>query len=299
MFFPSSLPTQTRTKTHATDLLHALDATAPDYGGRRPDHRCRSRRPAGARALKLRWRDAGALDSAAARLHRQRRPAGRVLQPQRAGGPLRLYSGSARRYRGSERQTESLLECVQRLLQLLRQRRGRRRLSHQAHRRRQGRLRHRRHTDRAVWTLERRVHVLPHGPRALRDNRRHCQPGRRRPERFAGESGARPADPRHGGHGDRLRGWELPGRARHPGTREDVEAWARHNGCATDGVATGTLDLDRGLDGLETEITRYTAGCKAGGSAELWAINGGGHGLAVSDHFSRLVVEWLLGHPKP
>ena len=94
-------------------------------------------------------------------------------------------------------------------------------------------------------------------------------------------------------------GGSFQGGARHPGTREDVEAWARHNGCATDGVATGTLDLDRRLDGLETEITRYTAGCKAGGSAELWAINGGGHGLAVSDHFSRLVVEWLLGHPKP
>ena len=53
------------------------------------------------------------------------------------------------------------------------------------------------------------------------------------------------------------------------------------------------------LAALETEIARHTAGCKAGGSAELWTINGGGHGPAVSDHFSRLVVEWLLGHPKP
>ena len=89
------------------------------------------------------------------------------------------------------------------------------------------------------------------------------------------------------------------GGPRHPGAREDVEAWARHNGCATDGVATGTLDLDEGLDGLETDITRYTSGCKSGGSAELWTINGGGHLPAVSDHFSRLVVEWLLSHPKP
>ena len=78
-----------------------------------------------------------------------------------------------------------------------------------------------------------------------------------------------------------------------------LEAWAAHNGCAATGVDTGTLDLDRGLDGLETEVTRYTSGCKAGGSAELWTINGGGHGPAVSDHFSRLVVEWLLAHPKP
>ena len=62
---------------------------------------------------------------------------------------------------------------------------------------------------------------------------------------------------------------------------------------------TGTLDLDRGLDGLETDVTRYTSGCRPGGAAELWTINGGGHGPAVSDHFSRLVVEWLLAHPKP
>ena len=85
----------------------------------------------------------------------------------------------------------------------------------------------------------------------------------------------------------------------HPGARASAEAWARHNGCTGDGVDTGTLDLDRGLDGFETDVTRYTTGCRAGGSAELWTINGGGHGPAVSDHFSRLVVEWLLAHPKP
>ena len=31
-----------------------------------------------------------------------------------------------------------------------------------------------------------------------------------------------------------------------------------------------------GLDGLETDVTRYTSGCRAGGAAELWTINGGG-----------------------
>ena len=89
------------------------------------------------------------------------------------------------------------------------------------------------------------------------------------------------------------------GGERHPGAREGVETWAAHNGCAVTGLETGTLDLDQSLDGLETDVTRYTSGCKAGGSAELWTINGGGHGPAVSDHFSRLVVEWLLAHPKP
>ena len=94
-------------------------------------------------------------------------------------------------------------------------------------------------------------------------------------------------------------GGTFRGGAAHPGARASVEAWARHNGCSGEGVDTGTLDLDRGLDGLETDVTRYTSGCRAGGAAELWTINGGGHGPAVSDHFSRLVVEWLLAHPKP
>ena len=94
-------------------------------------------------------------------------------------------------------------------------------------------------------------------------------------------------------------GGSFRGGEAHPGARASVEAWARHNGCSGEGVDTGTLDLDRGLDGFETDVTRYTSGCRPGGAAELWTINGGGHGPAVSDHFSRLVVEWLLAHPKP
>ena len=84
-----------------------------------------------------------------------------------------------------------------------------------------------------------------------------------------------------------------------PGARDSVENWAAHNGCAVTGTDTGTLDLDSGLDGLDTDVRRYTDGCRPGGSAELWTINGGGHVPALSAHFTRLVVEWLLGHPKP
>ena len=85
----------------------------------------------------------------------------------------------------------------------------------------------------------------------------------------------------------------------YPSARETVENWAAHNGCDPEGVDAGALDLDRGLEGLESTITRYTAGCRAGGSAELWSIVGGGHIPELSDHFSALVVEWLFGHPKP
>ena len=84
-----------------------------------------------------------------------------------------------------------------------------------------------------------------------------------------------------------------------PGARESVESWAAHNGCAVTGVDSGTLDLDGGIDGAETDVTRYTEGCRPGGSGELWTIDGGGHVPALSTHFTRLVVEWLLGHPKP
>ena len=84
-----------------------------------------------------------------------------------------------------------------------------------------------------------------------------------------------------------------------PGARASVENWAAHNGCAPAGADSGALDLDSGLDGLDTDVSRYTDGCRPGGSAELWTINGGGHVPALSAQFTRLVVEWLLGHPKP
>ena len=85
----------------------------------------------------------------------------------------------------------------------------------------------------------------------------------------------------------------------YPSARQTVENWAARNGCATTGIDTGTLDLDHTLAGMESTVTRYTSGCTAGGSAELWTIAGGGHLPELSDHFTKLVVEWLLAHPKP
>ena len=85
----------------------------------------------------------------------------------------------------------------------------------------------------------------------------------------------------------------------YPGARQTAENWAARNGCATAGVDAGVLDLDRTLTGMESTVTRYTTGCKPGGSAELWTIAGGPHVPELSEHFTRLVVEWLLAHPKP
>ena len=41
-------------------------------------------------------------------------------------------------------------------------------------------------------------------------------------------------------------------------------------------------------------MTRYETDCEHGGSAELWAINGGGHNPVLSGTFSRQVVDYLL-----
>ena len=93
-------------------------------------------------------------------------------------------------------------------------------------------------------------------------------------------------------------GGEIQGES-YPGARKSVENWAARNGCAAAGVDTGTLDLVSTLPGVDTTVARYTSGCKPGGSAELWTIEGGAHVPELSEHFTKLTVEWLLGHPKP
>ena len=92
---------------------------------------------------------------------------------------------------------------------------------------------------------------------------------------------------------------DFRGRGWSPGARETVERWAAYDGCDVVGQESGTLDLEGGLAGAETDVTRYTSGCRAGGSVELWTINEGAHVPALSEHFMGLVVEWLMGHPKP
>ena len=93
-------------------------------------------------------------------------------------------------------------------------------------------------------------------------------------------------------------GGEIQG-ASYPSAKASAENWAARNGCDMKGADTGTLDLVSTLPGTDTTVTRYTDGCKPGGSAELWTIEGGEHVPELSPHFTRLTVEWLLAHPKP
>lgn len=88
------------------------------------------------------------------------------------------------------------------------------------------------------------------------------------------------------------------------GSVATVEQWAAKNGCTLSADTSGPpLDLDSSIPGDETTVAKYTNGCREGGSAELWTIQGGGHipSLITSGDtttFARLMVEWLLAHPK-
>ena len=84
-----------------------------------------------------------------------------------------------------------------------------------------------------------------------------------------------PSDPVHvlQIHGDAdeaiaYNGGEINGVA-YPSAKQSAERWAERNGCATTGIDAGMLDLDRSVAGMESTVTRYTSGCKPGGSAEL------------------------------
>ncbi len=86
----------------------------------------------------------------------------------------------------------------------------------------------------------------------------------------------------------------------YPGAVTTAETWANYNACSlTPDLTAPPIDLDASIPGAETTVARYNRDCAAGGSAELWTIQGGAHSPTLSADFSRLVVEWLYAHPKP
>jgi polyhydroxybutyrate depolymerase len=94
------------------------------------------------------------------------------------------------------------------------------------------------------------------------------------------------------------RGGEIQGN-RYPSAFASVSRWAQYNGCDTAGASREMRDLDASLPGYETGVMKMNAGCKDGGSAELWTISDGAHSPVYSDTWGEQVVEWLLAHPKP
>ena len=90
--------------------------------------------------------------------------------------------------------------------------------------------------------------------------------------------------------------------APYPGAEASVATWAKYDGCATSSVVDEHVDVDAdvSINGApaESTVTRW-AGCRPGGAAELWTIQGGGHGPNISDAFPAAVLDFFEAHPKP
>ena len=86
----------------------------------------------------------------------------------------------------------------------------------------------------------------------------------------------------------------------YPSAEETVARWAKQNGCdPTPDTSTPAVDFSPDVDGPETVITRYAAGCEGQSGAELWAMVGERHVPGLSESFSPAVVDFLFDHAKP
>lgn len=86
----------------------------------------------------------------------------------------------------------------------------------------------------------------------------------------------------------------------YPGAETLIKQWAGYNGCSSVDMSTTYKDLFSALPGLETEVMKFKTGCLLEGSAELWKIVGGGHGLGrpVSASNRAEVINWLFAKTK-
>lgn len=88
--------------------------------------------------------------------------------------------------------------------------------------------------------------------------------------------------------------------AGYPGAAEAVRRSAARAGCDLDAAVEGApLDIENSLDGAETRVLEYRAGCERGLDMALWTIEGGAHLPVVNRAaFSASVVEWLMSHER-
>lgn len=117
------------------------------------------------------------------------------------------------------------------------------------------------------------------------------------PMTLAGPKPDRPVNILHiHGTEDKLNRYKSGGNIKgvaYPGAEETVKNWAEFNDKSTKAAAAEQkLDLDKKLEGKETTVTRY------GDGFELWTIDGGGHVPSFTDHANKLVIDWLMAHPK-
>jgi polyhydroxybutyrate depolymerase len=83
-----------------------------------------------------------------------------------------------------------------------------------------------------------------------------------------------------------------------PGAIASVAQWAGYLGCAGQRTDGAMLDLVSDLPGAET-TTSTTAGCPAGGAADLWSIAGGSHLPIFGTGWQPALFTWLDAHVRP
>lgn len=84
----------------------------------------------------------------------------------------------------------------------------------------------------------------------------------------------------------------------YPSAPESVQRWRALDGCS-DVAQQGPLrDVDAFTPGPETHVTRWTDGCRPGGSVEFWVMEGADHYFVPTAEFKRVVVDWFFAHPK-
>jgi polyhydroxybutyrate depolymerase len=97
----------------------------------------------------------------------------------------------------------------------------------------------------------------------------------------------------------RYGGGSIAGR-RYPSVATTLATWRRLDGCSNRAdTSARPLDLDSGLRGRETSVTRYSSGCRGGTRVELWSIKGGAHVPAFTAAFAPAVVDFLFGRRSP
>ena len=79
------------------------------------------------------------------------------------------------------------------------------------------------------------------------------------------------------------------------GAEDMFHRWGERAGCNVQSVAHGLgVDLDDGVEGLETLTFAFPEGCAEGITVEMWSSDGGGHAPAYGDAFTDALLEWLL-----
>ena len=85
------------------------------------------------------------------------------------------------------------------------------------------------------------------------------------------------------------------GEGSYPSAREVVLRWAKRAGCVPSSPESlPDLDLDTEIDGDETSVTRYSAGCRENLLVEYWEMESAGHFAHLAPDFGERILTWLL-----